>query len=194
MIRYAIMLCVFLLVLQGVMFASAGMVERQLDSMGPAFVMTADHRRLLAFGLKGYPHHPGLLRYAVAGATTIDSKIEHLATLTGVTPNSAGAWAELFSLRVNAGLLDHETHHALTEAVRLGPFEPRVNELVLRAGATGWNALDAESRRLVLDAGIRVIDSRAHYRRGELLSLLRESGLIWLSCSQRPDSKVCHGL
>lgn len=176
------------------MFASAGMIERQLDAMGSSLVTTANHQHLLAWGLKAFPDHPGLLRHAISGASTIEEKIQLLARLTRVTPNSASAWAELFSTRIASGLFDDQTRRALAEAVRLGPFEPRVNELVLGAGASRWSALDAHSRRLVVDSGIRVIDSQAHYRRGELLGLLRESGLIWLSCSQRPLSKDCQGL
>ena len=102
--------------------------------------------------------------------------------LVEISPRVARYWVDLFVLKTRLQEWDDEARQALAEAVRLGPYEPLVNEKIIRQAMAAWPLLDQPARRMVIEASARGLQSSAHFRRDAVWRLVRRSGLLPLTC------------
>ena len=102
--------------------------------------------------------------------------------LVEISPRVARYWVDLFVLKTRLQEWDDEARQALAEAVRLGPYEPVVNEKIIRQAMAAWPLLDQPARRMVIEASARGLQSSAHFRRDAVWRLVRRSGLLPLTC------------
>lgn len=127
------------------------------------------------------PSHPRVLAM-LARFQTIDQAVESYRTLIALNPNDPLAWAHLFETKLALQQPDEEALLALKRAGELGPFEPRVLEVVISAGSLHWLKLDAQFRRSVVAASVRVVQGGFYYRKGEMIAQMRQTGLLRLAC------------
>lgn len=127
------------------------------------------------------PWHPGVLDRLAE----LQPERDALATrrqLVEISPRVARYWVDLFVLKTRLQEWDDEARQALAEAVRLGPYEPVVNEKIIRQAMAAWPLLDQPARRMVIEASARGLQSSAHFRRDAVWRLVRRSGLLPLTC------------
>jgi len=127
------------------------------------------------------PWHPGVLDLLAQLQADNDALVTRR-QLVEISPGVARYWVDLFVLKTRLRKWDDEARQALAEAVRLGPFEPAVNERVIRQGVAAWPLLDQAARRTVIEASARGLQTSAHFRRDAIWRLVRNSGLLPLTC------------
>jgi len=127
------------------------------------------------------PGHPGVLDLLAQLQTDSDALVSRR-LLVEISPDTPRYWADLFVLKTRLRQWDDEARQALAEAVRHGPFEPAVNESVIREGIAVWPLLDQAARRTVIEASARGLTTSAHFRRDAIWRLVRDSGLLPLTC------------
>jgi len=109
--------------------------------------------------------------------------------LTALVPHDPFARADLFALKMRLGVSDDESSHALGQAVALGPYEPEVILILLRAGISNWLQLDGSDRGLIHQASIRGVEGQFEFLKTDILAQLSTTGFLAVACST-PELEV----
>lgn len=104
-------------------------------------------------------------------------------------------WVRLAQAKLSLGEADAEFRDALRRASELGPWRPGVNRGISQIGFQAWRALDAQTRRLVLESAGRSAALGAAEAR-EVLRLADSVGQGAAVCAALPadlnhKSRVC---
>ncbi len=126
-----------------------------------------------------------------AAANDRKTALMHLRSAVRERPAWPLGWADIALVKRRAGELDDEFTYALTQAARIGPWEPGVNRAVAEAGLAAWSSLDRDMRTEVIQAMRRGMGSEAEaiYRSGrrhnrvyEVCTATAENGWEWRRC------------
>ena len=81
--------------------------------------------------------HPKVLAWLVKFNPVPADRLNTARELTKVEPFLGSAWANLFELKLASRELDGEAELALAQAVEFSPYDPIVQEQLVRAGIAG---------------------------------------------------------
>jgi hypothetical protein len=91
-----------------------------------------------------------------AGAEVFQEQaLEYFQRAAVQRPVSPYTWASIALTRYRLGLIDAELQRALTNAVRLGPWEPEVQFIVADIGFALWDELPDAQRKEVLETAVK---------------------------------------
>ena len=103
-------------------------------------------------------------------------------------PASSISWAIVAVVKSQLGELDPEFDEALAQSVRLGPWEPLAQILVVRIGLRNWAQLSGQMRALIRDTAIRGMLSQALGQTNTMAGILEKQNFLPLVCPSLPAS------
>ncbi len=118
----------------------------------------------------------------------LQSALYHYTQASKLRPASSVSWAIIAEVKSQLGELDLEFEEALAQSVRLGPWEPMAQILVVRTGLRNWTQLSGQMRELVRDTAIRGMFSRAPGQRNTMAGILEKQNFFPLVCPYLPNS------
>jgi len=136
--------------------------------------------------------HPKVLAWLVKFNPVPADRLNTARELTKVEPFLGSAWANLFELKLASRELDGEAELALAQAVEFSPYDPIVQEQLVRAGIAGWLAMTPVMRRTLIAVAADMLDSKASHRLGARRALVSDSGWLPLVCQVTAHS-MCNG-
>ena len=101
-----------------------------------------------------------------------------------VQPHRALSWAETFVIKTKLKEFDDEWQSAITNAVTLGAWEPKVQYLVAEAGTRSWLVMTPKTREMVVDMAIRGLVIASQWRTNQIQSLLKDRQFHTLVCTE----------
>ena len=128
--------------------------------------------------------HPKVLSWLVKFNPVPAEKLNAARELTNVEPFLGSAWANLFELKLASRELDGEAELALAQAVEFSPYDPIVQEQLVRAGVAGWLAMPPNMRRTLIAVAADMLNSKASHRASVRRELVRDSGWLPLVCKE----------
>lgn len=146
----------------------------------------------IAFARKVDSRHPEVLAWLGKFSPVAADRLQAARELTKAEPFLGSAWATLFELKLISRELDGELERALAQAIARSPYDPIVQEQLVRAAVDGWLAMTPVMRRTLIDVAANMLDSKATYRLGARRALVRDSGLLPLIC-QVTTHALCDG-
>ncbi len=102
------------------------------------------------------------------------------------------SWANLMTVKDKQGLIDREYRQALNQCAALGPWEPAVQQQMIRSGLKRWSLLSVGDRERILAA----MDRALRIQPGKLLDIARRFNRPDLFCSRylrQPKAERSHG-
>lgn len=145
----------------------------------------ADAARKLAWAQRLTPDDPNRLeetaslamrRASLAGddraarQAALQPGLVHARRAVELRPAYAYGWAILLKLKHRLGEYDAEFHRALAATMRLGPWEPGLQILVVDAGLSAWPTLSGEEQVAVMACYLRGL----HRQEEAMAGLLRK--------------------
>ena len=118
----------------------------------------------------------------------LQSALHHYTQASKLRPVGSVSWAIIAEVKSQLGELDPEFEEALVQSVRLGPWEPLAQILVVRTGLRNWAQLSGQMRELVRDTAIRGMLSRAPGRRNTMAAILEKQNFLPMVCPYLPNS------
>ncbi len=118
----------------------------------------------------------------------LQSALHHYTQASKLRPVGPVSWAIIAEVKSQLGELDLEFEEALVQSVRLGPWEPLAQTLVVRTGLRNWAQLSGQMRELVRDTAIRGMLSRAPGRRNTMAAILEKQNSLPMVCPYLPNS------
>jgi hypothetical protein len=161
--------------------------ERVGDSQRPATM------EQLGFARKLDGTNPVTLTMLINAAPSTEMRLELSRRLAELAPQSPEGWLFLFIEKIALGEIDDEAMTAFDRVQTLAPYEPRIQEQVIAAGLGDWWLLDSSMRTAVVSSATRMLGSQAHYRKAQILALIRDNGLLPIVCAQAGVTPVCVG-
>jgi hypothetical protein len=114
-----------------------------------------------------------------AGAEVFQEQaLEYFQRAAVQRPTSPYTWASIALTRYRLGLTDAELQRALTNAARLGPWEPEVQFIVADIGFALWDELPDAQRKEVLETAFR---GMKHYS-DTMVRIAEKRGRLALVC------------
>ena len=104
--------------------------------------------------------------------------LEHYRKSVLLRPAWPYAWAGLISVKYRLGQFDEDFFEALHNVVKLGPWEPGLQRLVIEIGLNEWNVFPIEEKKFVLEVVARALEKQP----GKILPLIKEKGFLDLIC------------
>jgi len=104
--------------------------------------------------------------------------LEHYRKSVLLRPVWPYAWAGLISTKYRLGQFDDEFFKALHNVVRLGPWEPGLQRLVIEIGLNEWNIFPIEEKTFIL----KIIPHALEKQPNKILSLIKDKGFLDLIC------------
>lgn len=134
--------------------------------------------------------HPKVLSWLGRFDPVPADRLNAARALTEIEPFLGSGWANLFELKLVSLEFDGEAEFALAQAVELSPYDPVVQEQLVRAGIDEWLAMTPVMKRSLITVAGNMLDSNSGYRSGARRALLSNSGLLPLIC-QVTTNVIC---
>jgi len=135
---------------------------------------------------------PKVLAWLVKYNPVLPDRLNSARELTTLEPFLGSAWASLFELKLASREVDGEAELALAQAIEFSPYDPMVQEQLVRAGIAGWLVMTPEMRQTLITVAADMLNSKAHYRLGARRALISDSGWLPLVC-QITTHAMCNG-
>lgn len=135
---------------------------------------------------------PKVLAWLLKYNPLLPDRLNSARQLTKLEPFLGSAWANLFELKLANRELDGEAELALAQAVEFSPYDPIVQEQLVRAGIAGWLVMTPDMRQTLVTVAANMLNSKAHYRSGARRALISDSGWLPLVC-QVTTHAMCDG-
>jgi len=128
--------------------------------------------------------NPKVLGWLVRYDPVLADRLRTARELTKLEPFLGSAWANLFELKLASRELDGEAELALARAVEFSPYDPIVQEKLVRAGVAGWLAMPPNMRQTLIAVAADMLNSKASHRASVRRDLVRDSGWLPLVCKE----------
>jgi hypothetical protein len=126
--------------------------------------------------------HPHVLRWLSQFSRSETEQLHAARELTRAEPFLGSGWADLFERKLESRELDDELGIALSQAIEFSPYDPLVQEQLIRIALRGWLVLTPSIRRSIVELAADALESKATYRLDSRRALVRDSGLLPLVC------------
>ncbi|MBT5154171.1 MAG: hypothetical protein HOM44_08790 [Gammaproteobacteria bacterium] len=127
---------------------------------------------------------PNVLAWLLKYNPLLPDRLNTARQLTKLEPFLGSAWANLFELKLASRELDGEAELALARAVEFSPYDPIVQEKLVRAGVAGWLAMPPNMRQTLIAVAADMLNSKASHRASVRRDLVRDSGWLPLVCKE----------
>ena len=118
----------------------------------------------------------------VDAGTTLGARrekaLEQYSSAVGKRPTSPYAWANIAWTKYHLGQVDADFYRALDNAIRLGPWEPEIQMVILEFGFALWEELPPDMRPKIL----AVARNGQHRQAEKILAIARKRGRLAEVC------------
>lgn len=112
--------------------------------------------------------------------------LQHYRKSVHLRPVWAYAWANVASIKYRLGQIDEEFFEALHNVVKLGPWEPGLQRLVIEIGINEIGAFPQEEVLFVLEVVSRALEKQPY----KTLDLIKKKGFLDLICLLHKDNTL----
>jgi hypothetical protein len=121
-------------------------------------------------------------------AENLRSALRAYTLASRVRPANSVSWAVIALIKSQLGEFDSEFDSALTQSVKMGPWEPISQILIVRTGLRYWSHLSGQIRALVRQTATRGMLSRSLGQKKKMARILEEEDFFPLVCPYLPNS------
>ena len=190
-------------------FAAQTIAEPLFESGGGAAAVVEASHEHINIALLRLPNNPDYLDFegrllilkssqpGVMGGeqrALLEAAAENFRQALNVRPLWPYSWVNLLSAKDKLGQVDREFNQALNRSAELGPWEPRVQLLVLISGLRRWEKLGEQERGLVLGTLRGALKTQPR----EAFEIIRSYGRADLVCEDTavhvPIARWCKSL
>ncbi|GJM05308.1 MAG: hypothetical protein DHS20C09_12990 [marine bacterium B5-7] len=115
-----------------------------------------------------------------------DLALQHYRKSVQLRPVWPYAWANLASIKYRLGQIDEEFFEALHNVVKLGPWEPGLQRLVIEIGMNEIGAFPQEEVLFILEVVSRALEKQPY----KILELIKKKGFLDLICLLHKDNTL----
>jgi len=112
--------------------------------------------------------------------------LEYYRKAVELRPQWPHTWNGIALLKFRMDEFDQEFHSALKNAMELGPWEPRVQEIIAEVGLSAWEELDFAMRERI----VQNIDRGITMQPILMLNILKKYGELRMVCYQKKKDPV----
>jgi hypothetical protein len=137
--------------------------------------------------------HPQVLEWLSRFGGSETERLHAARELTRAEPFLGSGWADLFERKLEGRELDDELETALSQAIEFSPYDPLIQEQLIRIALRSWQVLTPSIRRAIVELAADSLESKATYRMDSRRALVRDSGLLPLVCQVSAQSLCDNG-
>lgn len=192
--RFVMILVFFLGCLQSVALLTSATIARNADQYLASGGSLNHMQQQIEFAARLDPMNLRLLDLRIETEQDPLKRRELIQEMLELEPVRAEGWLRLYTHKLMQSEFDEELLATMRSLAALAPYEPHVQEALIREGLNHWFEIGSVARRLLLDTAVRAVESHASYRQTQRLELVTNGGLMPLVCALSRDLEQCQGL